>query len=230
MKKIIGGLVMAVGVATSGSALANERFEGLTVGVQLGLVQADNKHSDPDGKPQGCWYWCNNDVIKTDVAPSFGLNADYNFVSGALLYGARAELVVTSVDTYTEMTPSDPSYKMGTETSLYGSLAGKIGVASGNLAVFALAGLALADSKQRYDETDGSVQYFRRDGESTGLFFGVGTEYALSDSGSIGFDVGVYRFAKSTPMLLTTGDVQEGRYFPQRDQLIDAKLSYKFKF
>lgn len=230
MKKTMYGLALVTGLAASGAGVASERFEGLTVGVQLGYAQAANKHDDPTGKPQGCWYWCNNDVRKTDAGASFGLSADYNFVSGALLYGARAELSVASLDTYTEMTPSGPSYKMGTETSLYGSLAGKVGIASGDLAVFVLAGMALADSKQRYDETDGSVQYFRRDGESTGLFLGFGTEYALTDSGSIGVDLGLYRFPKSTPMLLTTGDVQEGRYFPQRDQLIDLKVSYKFKF
>ncbi|MFN3713712.1 MAG: outer membrane protein [Alcanivoracaceae bacterium] len=215
------------GMVTAGAAFADERFAGLSAGVQLGYVQAQTIHDDPESD---CWYWCMNGVRRTDDGGSFGAKVDYNIVNGALLYGVRGELSVTSVDTKVEMVPTDPSYELGTKTKLLGALSGKVGVVSGKLAVYGLVGIAFADADQRYDETDGTGEYFRRSGESTGFFFGVGTEYAISDTASIGVDIGSYRFSEGQPTLLDSGGSPIGEYFPLQDRYMDLKVSYNIKF
>jgi hypothetical protein len=206
------------------SAIASERFAGLSLGGQIGYGQLETFHTDIDN-----WYYEFKNYRGTGESFSVGVKADYNFVNSGLLYGARLELSATDMDSVREAFPSSPSYKVGSEMSLLGSLSGKVGKASDDFAVYVFAGLAFADVDHVHGDTDGSSEGFNNSGDSIGLVFGVGAEFALDAKSSIGVDIGRYKFSEEKHEVLD-GGVPQNYFYTLRDTVTDIKISYSMKF
>jgi opacity protein-like surface antigen len=224
MKRTLLSIAVAGGLLASSGVMAGDRFAGLSVGAQLGYGQLETVHNDLD-----YWYYDYKNFRAADEGFSLGVKADYNVVNSGLLYGARLELSFTNLDSIVEAYPSNPSYEVGSDMSLLGSLSAKFGKASDDVAVYAFAGIAFADVDHSHRDTDGSNEGFKNSGDSTGIVFGVGAEFALDEKSSIGVDVGRYKFSSKKHEVIDAG-VPQDYFYNLRDTVTDIKVSYNFKF
>ncbi len=183
-------------------------WTGFYLGVQGGVARTSLKYSDLD-----YWYSGVNDHVVSGYNPALGLKAGYDFNSGALLTGVGAEFSFGRFKGGGETSAGDPTYDIRSKASLLGSLRGKLGLATSNVALFSTAGLAFSNAKHSYDETDGSGQYSRTNGKHVGWVVGVGADYKLSAKTSIGVELSHYQFGNETHKLFNPdGSVRDTRW------------------
>lgn len=200
-------------------------FSGGYVGVQAGLAQIDSAHTDLD-----YWYYAAQNQSKKDSGVQAGVKAGYDIVSGALIAGVLAEVNVGKVNSFAEVTPEDPSYAIGTKTTMLGSARAKLGFTSGNLAAFATGGLAFSNAKHKYRETDGTGEYFDGKGDRSGYVLGFGAAYAVSKNASIGLDISRYQFGSRTRDLRDSdGEIIDARW-RLKDRIETVAVSYNLHF
>jgi outer membrane immunogenic protein len=223
-------LALSLLTLSSTTYAAESGFEGFYAGAQIGVAEGVSAHTDND-----YWYYDANDSKKTDRSASLGLKLGYDKVNGSVLYGVLAEGSITSINTQKEYSPEDPSYEVGAKINAFGSIRAKLGVASDKLAVYATGGLALADIQHKYNETDGSGQYYDQDGKKVGYVFGLGASYLVTDNSMIGVDVSRYVFGNKKHRLLESDGtpIDYDGYMPtftQDDVINSANVSYSIKF
>lgn len=203
----------------------NANFGGYYYGVQAGVGQNTATTTDLD------WWYTGAATPTTSVRPMLGLKFGYDVVNNAQIYGYLVEGSVAAFNSQKEVgTAGDAMFKSGSKVSALGSLRGKWGVVSDKLSVFGTAGLALADIKHKYHETDGSDERFNGKGKSTGYVFGVGAAYALSDKNFIGFDVSRYAFGGKKHELLDSNGDTTNSFFGMKDRFDVISVSYNVKF
>lgn len=223
---ITAAVAFALLSAPAAFAQDSSPFAGGYVGVQAGVAQIDSAHSDLD-----YWYYGGQDQSKKDSGVRAGVKAGYDIVSGALLAGVLAEVNVGKVNSFAEVTPKDPSYAIGTKTTMLGSARAKLGFTSGNLAAFATGGLAFSNAKHMYRETDGSGEYFGGKGDRSGYVLGFGAAYAVSKNGSIGLDISRYQFGSRTHALRDSdGEILTGARWRLKDRVETLAVSYNLHF
>jgi len=225
IKKILFSSMIAALSMTSQAASAEEAvFTGPYVGIQAGAGRAESVHNDLD-----YWYYDfkNYKTAKTDVIA--GVKAGYDMQAGAALIGVLGEVSFGKIDTLTEVTPADPSYAISSKTKVLGSLRAKLGVVSGNLAVFATGGWAFSDTTHSFGDTDGSNEGYSAKGGRSGSVFGLGTAYAISPRTKLGLDLSRYQFGTRTHEVIDAG-VGTDYFFTQKDRLDTAVVSYTMSF
>lgn len=233
-------IIAAVAVAASAQpAFANETspFEGPYVGVQAAVARAQDKHTDNQE-----WYYGFQDFATESTDTVAGIHAGYNLVHGSLLVGAEADLNFGPVDTYTEVTPTDPSYAIGSRTTMLGSVRAKLGVADNKFAAHVNGGFAFSNTKHNYFETDGSDVYFNDKGSRSGWVVGLGFDYALSSRSSLGLAVSHYQFGTKDHVLLdSTGTPEDCSWsstatadnlchFTMKDRFESVAVNYSYHF
>ncbi len=226
MKRLIASSAAAVLALSAQSAFAQDTtWSGPYVGIQAGAARAETVHSDLDD-----WYYNyqNFKSDKTDVVG--GVKAGFDYQAGPALVGVLGEVSFGKIDTATEVTPEDPSYAISSKTKLLGSLRAKLGVASGNLAVFATGGWAFSDTKHSFGDTDGSDEGFSEKGARSGYVVGLGAAYAIGAHSKIGFDLSRYQFGARTHEVLASDGTSTDYFFTQKDRIDAATISYTFSF
>lgn len=236
MKKIFV-LAAAIGCAASTSAFAQDRaFGGPYVGAQLGIAQIRDKHSDLDD-----WYGGDLHVSAKKTRVAGGVRAGYDYVAGSLIAGALAEVSFGSLNTFRQFHPYSTSYDqyaLGAKITALGSLRAKLGVTGGKLAGFVTGGVAFANTKLRYRESDGTGEYYNNHGKRVGYVVGIGAAYALSPHSSIGLDASLYQFGTRNSIILapsgdprTTSASDNGFYnWHQRQRVETVAVSYTYHF
>jgi outer membrane immunogenic protein len=201
-------------------------FGGAYIGVQGSIAQVDDIHVDKE-----YWYTDTSGSITSDRGALIGLRAGYDFLSGNLLAGVMAEASMGRIDTDQETAGgSYDQYHIGTKVKFLGSVRGKLGVAQGNLAVFATAGIAFSDARQRFGDTDGSDEFFSGQGERTGYVLGAGAAWALNDRLTAGLDYSLYEFGtKSHEVMYDIGDPSD-YFFTQKYKVRALTLSFNYGF
>jgi len=201
-------------------------FGGAYVGLQGSIAQVDDVHVDKD-----YWYTNTSGSITSDRGVLVGLRAGYDFLSGNLLAGVMAEASIGKINTDQETAGgSYDQYHIGTKVKLLGSVRGKLGIAQGNLAVFATGGLAFSDAKQRFGDTDGSDEFFSGKGDRTGYVLGLGAAWALNDRMTAGLDYSHYEFGKkSHEVMYDVGDPSD-YFFTQKYKVRALTLSFNYGF
>ncbi len=223
MKKVIA---VAIGSFLSTAALADSNyFGGAYGGVQVGNSQLTTQHSDLN-----YWYSGVSDVGVTAQSAVGGLRVGYDWVKNAAIYGVLAEGSFGNQSSFREIGASQNLYKIGSEVNNFGSVRAKAGIVSEKIALFATAGVAFADIKHKYQETDGSSEKFNAKGEQTGYVFGAGAAYAFNEKSSIGFDISRYQFGSSTHELIGSNGNGNGSFFRMSDNLTTVNVSYNVRF
>lgn len=233
MKKLLAAVtVLACGATAPAFAQDEAVFGGPYIGVQVSAARLQDKHTDLD-----YWYHGVDNFGMDETNAMGGIRAGYDYVSGSLIAGVLAEVNFGSLNTFRETTPVDPSYAIGAKIKTLGSVRAKLGVTSGKLAAFVTGGVAFADTKHRYLETDTSGEaYYEAKGSRTGYVLGVGAAYALNQHSSIGLDVSRYQFDSKTHELLGTGNggstlnAPWDYFFRQKDNVETIALSYSYRF
>lgn len=224
MKKSI--LALSLLALSSTTYAAEPGFEGFYAGAQIGVAEGVSAHTDND-----FWYFDVKDSEASDGAASAGLKLGYDKVNDSVLYGVLAEGSITSINTQKELTPGEPSYSVGSKINAFGSIRAKLGVTSDKLAAYVTGGLALADIQHKFNETDGSGQYYDQEGKEVGYVFGLGASYLVTDNSMIGVDVSRYVFGSKTHELLGCGEGGPcGSTFTQDDVINSVNVSYSIKF
>ncbi len=233
MKKLTLAATAIIGAAQPALAQDASSFDGVYVGVQVAGARVQTKHSDPDG-----WYTDVRDFGMEDSGAIGGFHAGYNSVHGALLVGLEAEVNFGVIDSYAEVTPNDPSYKIGSRTSMLGSVRAKVGVTDGKFAAHLNGGYAFSNTKHNYFETDGSAEYFNDNGDRSGWVLGLGIDYSVSPRSSLGLSVSHYQFGTKDHVLLRpSGVTQNGSsasdgffHFPMQDKIETVAVKYSYRF
>lgn len=225
MKRIAA---LTIGTLLSTSALAESNyFGGAYGGIQVGNSQLETRHSDLD-----YWYNDSHNVSFTEQSAVGGLRLGYDWVKGSALYGVMAEASFGNQSSINEMgsAANNLMYKIGSQVKGFGSVRAKAGVVAEKIALFATAGVAFADIKHKYQETDGSNETFDQKGEQTGYVFGVGAAYAFDEKSSIGFDVSRYQFGARSHEMLDSNGSGNGYFFKLDDNLTTVSVSYNVRF
>ena len=237
MKKIV--LAVAAVAASAQPAIAgdNATFEGPYVGVQAAVARAHTTHSD-----QQYWYTGAQDAVVEDSDVIGGVHAGYNVVKGSLLAGVEAEVNFGALDTYREATPLDPTYSIGSRTTMLGSVRAKLGLASDTIAANINGGFAFSNSKHNYLESDGSDDYFNDKGSRSGWVVGLGFDYAVSANSTLGLSVSHYQFGTKDHLLLDSTGAQNDCswsstaapdnlcHFPVKDRFESVAVKYSYRF
>lgn len=225
MKRIA---TLAIGALLSTSALADSNyFGGAYGGIQAGYSQLQTRDSDID-----YWYNDSKDVIFAGQSAIAGLRIGYDWVKESTLYGVIAEASFGNQSSINEMgsAANNPMYKIGSEVKGFGSLRAKAGVISDKVALFGTAGIAFADIKHKYEETDGSGETFDQNGKRVGYVLGLGASYAINEKSSIGFDVSRYQFGSRSHELMDTNGAGTGYSFKMDDSMTTVAVSYNQRF
>lgn len=238
MKKILIAAVATTFLAQP--AIAQDEgspFAGAYAGVQASAARVTTKHDD-----QQYWYYGVEDFRQEDSGVQGGVHAGYNFVKGNLLAGVEAEVNFGVLDSYGETTPLDPSYAIGSRTTMLGSVRGKLGVTDGNFAASVNGGYAFSNSKHSYFETDGTDDYFADKGGRSGWVLGFGVDYAVSAKTTLGLAFSHYQFGTKDHQLLdSAGDLNDCSWsdtatadnlchFPMRDKFETVTVKYSYRF
>jgi outer membrane immunogenic protein len=227
-KLIVKSLAVAgASLLMGGTAAAQQmNWAGPYVGAQVGYAMGTNKHSDPTG-----WYNSVHDFGTENNKAFGGLRGGFNWTSGAMMYGISADYNVTSINTERETTPTGPSYAAGAKVDGLGSIRGRLGVTSGNLALHGSLGWAYGRYKNKWTETDGSGEIINSKGKSSGIVWGFGADYAINKQVSIGVDYSAYRFGNNTHTLLTPAGVPIAGVimgYKTKVDTVGVTLNYKF--
>lgn len=225
MNKLLVASMIAAASMTAQAASAQEAdWTGPYVGIQAGAARTESVHNDLD-----YWYYDykNYKTAKTNVIG--GVKAGYDMQAGPALIGVLGEVSIGKIDTLTEVTPASPSYAISSKTKVLGSLRAKLGVASGNLAVFVTGGWAFSDTTHSFGDTDGSNEGYSEKGSRSGSVIGLGAAYAVSPRTKLGFDVSRYQFGTRTHEVIDAG-VGQGYFFSQKDRIDTAAVSYTLSF
>lgn len=206
--------------------VAAAAFGGPYVGVQGSLAQLDSDWRDDD-----FWYDGTTKSRNSDRGGMIGLRAGYDIAYGNIVAGALAEVSFGKVNTRDEAFADndDPTYVIGTKLSRLGSLRGKLGVGSGNLAAFATAGIAFSNAKQRGRDVDGSSETWGGKGDRTGYVLGLGGSWLMGNS-SIGVDYSHYEFGKKSHEVIDEDGDPLGYFFDQDYKVRTLTLSYSYGF
>ena len=211
--------------AAAAPILAVSNAGGLYIGVQGGVAQLSDKHSDLNS-----WYYNFQNFDQKGTSALIGLKAGYDFQFGNAIVGALVEGSLGQLKAGKEIAPSSPSYDLNSKINFLGSARGKLGFNMGAISVFTTAGLAFSDAKHSYNETDGSGEYYRNSGQRFGYVLGLGGDIAVSRNVSVGLDVSHYIFGKKTYELLNSDGSGTGSFFSQKDNVTSIMLSVNYKF
>ena len=225
MKKIfLSSAVVALALSAQPALAQDATWSGLYAGVQAGAGRAESVHDDLDR-----WYYDyrNYKTAKTNVLA--GVKAGYDYQAGPAIVGVLGEVSFGKIDTRHEVTPASPSYAISSKTKALGSVRAKLGVASGNLAVFATGGWAFSDTTHSFGDTDGSNEGYSEKGDRSGSVIGLGAAYAISAKSRIGLDLSRYQFGARTHEVISAG-VGQDYFFTQKDRIDTATVSYTYSF
>jgi opacity protein-like surface antigen len=236
MKKLLFAAT-TLALATTGTAAfaadGEANFGGFYVGAQVSGTKLTDKHTDRD-----FWYYNLTNDGQSKTKAMVGVRGGYDFTSGLLLAGVLAEVNFGKITAAKEVTPQDPSYRIGTRIKMLGSVRARAGIASGKLAVTGNVGFAFNDSKQAYLETDGSDNFYSGKGKRTGWVVGASAAYAMTPHISLGLDFSHYQFGKKNHVILDGSGVAETGsdasddlwHFTQKNNVdsVGVNVSYRF--
>ena len=237
MKKLTLAATAIIGAAQPALAQDASNFDGIYAGVQVAGARVHDTYNDSQE-----WYFDDITVRKEKTGAIAGLHAGYNSVHGALLVGVEAELNFGVIDTFAETTPNDPSYEIGSRTSMLGSARVKLGVTDGKFAAHVNGGFAFSNTKHNYLESDGSGEYFNDNGDRSGWVLGFGVDYAISPRSSLGLAFSHYQFGTTDHLLLeptavladcsgwTTAAPDGLCHFPMRNKFETVAVKYSYRF
>lgn len=220
MKKLL--ITLLLSAFTQYSFAQNANFGGYYGGIQVGVAETRTKHSDLDD-----WYYFFQNSQETSVDPTIGLKFGFDLVKGSQIYGYLIEGSLLDANT---MQNVFGDYQTGSKIKAIGSLRGKYGIVSDRLSVYGTAGFAFADIKHKYQELDGSDEFFNNKGRSQGYVFGVGSSYALDSKTFISLDLSQYNFKSKTHELLESDGTPTGSRFRIKDSINTFNISYNLKF
>ncbi len=236
MNKLLLAAAAASCFAQPAFAQDDSPFAGAYAGVQVGAARVMTKHSDEQS-----WYYDYRDFRTEDSGVIGGVHAGYDIVRGNLLAGVEAEVNFGTLDSYAEVAPTDPSYEIGSRTTMLGSIRAKLGVTEGNFAAHVNGGYAFSNTKHNYFETDESDDYFYDKGSRSGWVLGFGADYAVSSNSSLGVAFSHYQFGTKDHVLLDSAGVlnecswsneaADGLcHFPMRDKFETVTVKYSYRF
>lgn len=225
MKKRIAFVGIAFAFAAPQVSADSSPFGGVFVGPQLGYAKATTTHDDNNN-----WYNNFKGFETTDSSAIGGARGGYNWVMHNFVYGVFGEFSLAKLDTVEETTPGSPTYQAGSEITGLGSVRGRVGYATGNMAFLFSAGLAIGQIKNRQGDTDGSNETIDENGNTTGTVFGLTAEYAFSKNATLGLDISRYTFGKSTHEVIDPVTGPTGYTFSFEESIDTIMFSYNFKF
>lgn len=146
-----------------------------------------------------------------------GATAGFNVQSGALVWGAEADMAWAGIKGRT--TNANCTGFCETGASAFGTLRGRLGVASDRLLAYATAGLAVARIKAQEQGTSASAY-------KAGWTAGAGLEYALGGAWSV---KGEYLYAGLGKVTCGTGCSQADPFTVSFNaHLLRAGINYRF--
>lgn len=197
MIKLLSPAAILVAIAQPALADENGGASGPYLGVQVSAARVQSAHSDLQG-----WYYGAADFGREQTAVIGGVHAGYDINSGPIVAGIVGEVNFGAVDSYGEISPVFINYAIGSRSTMLGSVRAKLGLRSGKLTGAVTGGYAISNSRQRFNETDGSGQYFSDNGSRGGWVGGLGFDYSVSEHSSIGLSASHYQFGKVEHILL----------------------------
>lgn len=237
MRKIILAGCALVASVQPVSAKDSELPSGPYVGVQVGGARVQDKHSDIQG-----WYNGVTDFGMNKGGVIGGARIGYDFVINNYQAGVMAEANFGTLDTFAETSKTWTEYKIGSRTTLLGSVRAKLGLRAGKTTFHANGGWAFSNSRHRYAETDGSGQYFSDKGSQSGWVGGFGIDQSIGAHTSIGILASHYQFsqvdhvlleANGTPSACTWSPVASPGnlcHFPMRDHFETVTVAFNYHF
>jgi len=226
MKKFLLLAASASVIATPAFAQDVSPFAGPYVGVQVGYANLEDEHDDLD-------YWYDNfqNFRESDSSLIGGIRAGYDAqLGGGFLVGAIGEISLTDLDTVGAVRSDDDTYEIGAKIKHLGSIRGKLGYTSGNLAVYGTAGFAFANIKHHMEDIDGSSEGYDRKGDRSGVAFGLGAALGLNANSNIGFEVNQYDFGSRKHEVIDEDGDGTDYFFRQEDRVRTAVITYSFGF
>jgi opacity protein-like surface antigen len=202
-------------------------WSGLYVGVQGGVARTAMKYSDLDW-----WYSGVVNHVMDGYNAALGLKAGYDMKFGAVLAGVAAEISFGQFRGGGEAVPAPqgPAYDIRSTATMLGSVRGKLGVTTPAVSLFGTAGVAFANTAHKYNETDGSGEYYRVNGKRVGWVVGVGADYALTAKSSVGLEVSHYEFGNDTTVLRNADGTARADRWRQGESFETLMLNYTQRF
>ncbi len=198
----------------------NENWSGFYVGLQAGLSQNHNIHSDING-----WFDGLKDAEQKKVSPAVGVKSGYDHRFGSVIAGVVSEVKLGNFKAGGQVTPYYPSYDLITRSNYLGSARGKLGVgisgatisntALSDIALYATAGVAFSNSKHRLSQAPIALNnftfaYYSENGKNIGWVAGLGIDYAISSKTSVGLELSHYEFGSLVHDLLNNAGASNG--------------------
>lgn len=236
LHKVVLSAVAAVALAataTSASAggrgsLKDDRpfsWTGFYMGAHAGWARSDLDVTDVDG----CCGPVGNVTNSSGNAPIFGLQAGYNWQSGAIVFGIEGDIGFIGLDHDKILTFSASQTRVGIESGLYGDITGRLGVAAGRTLFYAKGGWAFFDpSGENFSTLVAGVAVSNGLGTFTGWTLGGGIEHRFSSEWSVKLEYQHYDFG--TEQFTVSASGTPFRY--KEDLTIDTVkvgLNYQFK-
>lgn len=249
-------LVLATLFALSGPTHAQENnvgrdWTGAFIGVSAGSASGELNNVDqamattgplvglsPGTLDDELVVFATPDTTDTIEGGTIGFSAGYDWQSGPLVFGVEAALQFGSIDAANSFlaTEQGPTYDSVASLVGYGTLAGRLGVSTGSVLLYGVAGLAAGWGEADLSITPGPAGstatpfVSSTTGEHIGYVLGAGIEVALSDDWSVRSD---YRYLDlgSTEYLFRFG-TPDGSYVTTTSDMqvhtLQLGLNYRF--
>lgn len=195
-------LFSAMGAASAADIVATAPagfvWTGGYVGLHAGYARSDTDFTDVDGwNERGEVFGGNNDNFIG------GVQAGYNFQSGAFVYGAEIELGYLGIDDRVAQPSSSEDSFASIDGGFYAALTARAGFAADRTLFFAKGGVAYLNADVNFDDNcntgpcGGGLVNASGD-DFTGWTLGAGIEHAFTDRWTAKIEYAYYDFGKAT--------------------------------
>jgi outer membrane immunogenic protein len=158
-------------------------WTGFYVGASAGLISQNTTGTDlgdgSSGTSNGMLFSAGDTYGVAGTGGLFGLNAGYNYQTGAWVFGLEADIALSTVKNAYYFDPSPPDYVSSQLNSL-GTVRGRIGYAFDRALLYATGGLAYGNVKNGASDGDPDLTV-STSGWRTGWTGGAGLEYAVTN-------------------------------------------------
>ena len=181
-----GAIAHAADVTESANSWTGA-YVGLAAGVSQHDVDWTNEADD----------WFNGTRSFGSTSGTVGGYAGYNLDAGGLVWGVEADIAAAFNEDSAKGTDYDETYS--NELQWIGSVRGRVGVPVNNMLIYATGGWAFAGVNNTSQSSDYPDQDFEHTDEIvTGLVYGGGVDFALSEKATMRLEGLAYDFGEKT--------------------------------
>lgn len=233
-----------IAIAASSQAFADDlsvptaypssfNWNGAYIGGHVGWAGSRETVTDIDG------YNAAGSKFSNNLNNAFGgAQAGYNFTSGNIVYGLEAEFGYLSLQGSKQYPPyvgvrSPEDSVDSTKGGLYGTIAGRLGLAVGPALVYGKVGWGIAEASASFTDTDPTGTVLTHgtstSGTLSGAVYGGGVEFAMSDTISVKVEYLRFDFGDTLTNTAVNEFGESFRFAHQIDPADTVKIGFNIK-